>query len=92
MIGLTERQRLVLDCIHEAIEAHGCPPTQRELGARLGVRSTNGVRQHLHALERKGYIRLDPRAARGICVLPPGARRRAEASNCEETTKQPLSS
>jgi SOS-response transcriptional repressor LexA len=34
------------------------PPTYREIGAVMGITSTNGVHDHLAALHRKGYIEL----------------------------------
>jgi repressor LexA len=56
MQKLTERQRAVLDFIVESIQDRGYPPTLREIGNHLGIRSTNGVNDHLRALERKGYL------------------------------------
>jgi repressor LexA len=56
MQKLTERQRAVLDFIVESIHDRGYPPTLREIGNHLGIRSTNGVNDHLRALERKGYL------------------------------------
>lgn len=53
---LTDRQRAVLSFIEGCIDEHGCPPTMREIGQALGIRSTNGVNDHLKALERKGYL------------------------------------
>jgi len=53
---LTQRQQQVLDFIQEKIEAWGYPPTIREIGQHLGIRSTNGVADHLKALKRKGYL------------------------------------
>jgi repressor LexA len=72
---LTVRQRQVLGLIVDASAADGRPPTLREIGRRLGIASTNGVRDHLQALIEKGYIRRDERSARGIHVLriPDGA-------------------
>lgn len=67
--GLTDRQREVLAHIRAALERTGRPPTLRELGARLGIRSTNGVRDHLEALVAKGYLARDPRSARGLRLL-----------------------
>jgi len=54
--NLTERQEQVLNAIREFITDHGYPPSIRELGALVGIRSTNGVSDHLKALERKGYL------------------------------------
>lgn len=73
--GLTNRQREVLTHIRAALERTGRPPTLRELGARLGIRSTNGVRDHLEALVAKGYLARDPHSARGLRLLhaPPPA-------------------
>ena len=56
MNGLTDRQRMVLDYICGSIDERGYPPTLREIGNKLGIRSTNGVNDHLRALERKGYL------------------------------------
>ena len=53
---LTKRQGTVLEVIARHIEEMGYPPTIRELGDALGIRSTNGVNDHLKALERKGYL------------------------------------
>ncbi|MFT7579846.1 MAG: repressor LexA [Myxococcota bacterium] len=53
---LTDRQQQVLDFIQEKIACAGYPPTIREIGAELGINSTNGVNDHLRALERKGYL------------------------------------
>lgn len=53
---LTERQREVLDFIQNKISRDGYPPTIREIGDQLGIRSTNGVNDHLKALARKGYL------------------------------------
>jgi len=56
MKRLTERQKQVLGIIIESIEQQGYPPTLREIGERLGIRSTNGVSDHIKALTRKGYL------------------------------------
>ena len=56
MQPLTERQQAILEYIQQAIDEKGYPPTLREIGARMDIRSTNGVSDHLRALERKGYL------------------------------------
>jgi repressor LexA len=56
MNKLTDRQRMVLEYICHSIQDRGYPPTLREIGVKLGIRSTNGVNDHLRALERKGYL------------------------------------
>ena len=74
---LTDRQAEVLACIQESIEALGYPPTVREIGERLGIRSTNGVGQHLKALKRKGYLTQQNQKSRALRLTeetaPPSA-------------------
>lgn len=53
---LTARQREALDFITYCLDERGYPPTLREIGEHMGIRSTNGVNDHLKALERKGYL------------------------------------
>jgi repressor LexA len=66
---LTARQREALDFITYCLDERGYPPTLREIGEHMGIRSTNGVNDHLKALERKGYLvreELKSRALRPI--------------------------
>jgi repressor LexA len=63
---LTEKQRKALAFVQAEIRAHGRPPTLREIGAHIGVTSTNGVRYVLETLERKGYLQRSPMLSRGI--------------------------
>lgn len=66
---LTARQQQVLDFIKRMIAERGFPPSLREIGTYMGIRSTNGVNDHLHALEKKGYLIRSDVTARGIRVL-----------------------
>jgi repressor LexA len=66
MNGLTDRQLEVLRCIARQIEDAGYPPTIREIGEALDIRSTNGVNDHLKALERKGFLTRDPVKSRAL--------------------------
>lgn len=65
----TPRQQQYLDFIRRFIAAHGYPPTLREIGRELGIRSTNGVNDGLRALEKKGWIKRDIEKARGIVLV-----------------------
>src|SRR5256885_2703072 len=73
---LADRQRQALDFIGHYITTRGFPPTLREIGEHMGIRSTNGVNDHLKALEKKGYLEredLKSRALRPLDMeLPPG--------------------
>ena len=66
--GLTKKQKAVLEFIRTEIARCGRPPTIREIGERFGLRSTGSVRDHLRALERKGYIDRRRHLARGIAL------------------------
>jgi repressor LexA len=66
MHALTDRQLEVLRFIARQIEECGYPPTIREIGEALDIRSTNGVNDHLKALERKGYLSRDPVKSRAL--------------------------
>ena len=65
--GLTKRQRAILEFIIECIRDHGLPPTIAEIGDEFRITSTNGVNDHLLALEKKGFIERSSKA-RGIHV------------------------
>jgi len=54
--NLTDRQRRVLTFIETHIRQHGFPPTIREIGRHLNIKSTNGVSDHLNALQKKGFL------------------------------------
>lgn len=66
---LTARQQEILDYIEQVVSTSGVPPSIRQIGAALGISSTNGVRSHLKALEKKGYIHRSLRTSRGIAML-----------------------
>lgn len=56
MEDLAPRQQQVLDFIAASVQQKGIPPSLREIGDALGIRSTNGVADHIKALIRKGYL------------------------------------
>jgi len=69
---LTRRQADILHYIVTCIRDNGMPPTIAEIGRRFNISSTNGVNDHLVALERKGYIERTSKA-RSIRVTERGA-------------------
>jgi repressor LexA len=86
---LTDRQQEILDFISQSIVERGYPPTLREIGLHFGIRSTNGVNDHLRALEKKGYLQredLKSRALRPVTIpgaTPIGARAQPDADVIE---------
>jgi len=71
MKNLTIRQQEILHFIRERIAASGMPPTLAEIARAMGVKSSNGIRDHLAALARKGVIERVPTASRGIRLTAP---------------------
>ena len=67
-IELTDRQLEVLRIIVRSIRDDGWPPTLREIGEAMGIKSTNGVNDHLKALERKGFIQRFDLRSRAIRI------------------------
>jgi repressor LexA len=71
--ALTQRQREILEFISASIVERGFPPTLREIGEHFNIRSTNGVNDHLKALEKKGHLRREDLKSRAMRpVLPDG--------------------
>ncbi|MBL8677676.1 MAG: transcriptional repressor LexA [Myxococcales bacterium] len=89
MQPLTERQKMILDFIKQSIRERGYPPSLREIGAHMGIKSTNGVNDHLTALERKGYLRRDSMKSRALQPTEPMERSaaRAEPVSVESDSK-----
>lgn len=67
---ISRRQEQILDYIKAETETQGYPPSVREIGRAVGLKSTSTVHGHLAQLERKGYIRRDSSKPRAIEVLP----------------------
>lgn len=67
--SLTKRQGEILDFVTRYLRENGYPPTIREIREAFGFRSNRGVIDHLRAIERKGFIRRNPRSSRAIELL-----------------------
>jgi repressor LexA len=63
---LTGRQQEIWDYLVEYTDRHGYPPTVREIGEAVGLRSPSTVHAHLAQLERAGLLRRDPTKPRAI--------------------------
>ena len=66
---LTHRQKQIYDFLVRNIREKGYAPSIPEIGQRFKIASTNGVSDHLKAIERKGHIRRVGK--RAIEVLTP---------------------
>ena len=79
---LTDRQRDILEFITQSIRERGYPPTLREIGLHFGIKSTNGVNDHLRALEKKGYLEREDLKSRAL--RPMGMRGPVRAPSRDE--------
>ena len=64
----TARRRQILDFIATTIEQRGYPPTVREIGAEIGLKSSSSVHYHLKQLEKEGYLTRDGSLTRALRV------------------------
>lgn len=81
---LSPRQRTILETIAQAISRRGYPPTMREIGDAVGLTSPSSVSHQLQALERKGFLRRDPKRPRAMEIVMPD-----DAGAPEATTTAP---
>jgi repressor LexA len=79
--ALTKRQQQIFDFITGSIEDRGFPPTLREIGEHFGIRSTNGVNDHLKALEKKGFLRREDLKSRAMRPVTPISSLRQKSGN-----------
>lgn len=66
---LTDRQAAILNFIIDFAEERGYPPTIPEIQREFGIKSPNGVNNHIKALTRKGYIKRDSSRARALEII-----------------------
>ena len=66
---LTERQAEILGWIERFFAEHGFSPTLREIGTGCRIASTNGVRDALIAIEKKGRIRRNEFKQRALVLV-----------------------
>jgi len=78
MVGLSTKQKQIIDFIRRFWADKQFPPTIRDIVTGCGISSTSVVTYNLKILEREGYIRRHPEVSRGIVVPPqsPALRRR----------------
>jgi repressor LexA len=78
----TARQLAYLRIIAQDVRDRGYGPSFRELGAALGVGSTNGVSEVVHRLIKRGYLTRD-RGSRTLRVTPAGYEAAGELAPCK---------
>lgn len=68
-MSLTDRQRNIINAIQNNIKIHGFPPSFREIGEAVGLRSPSSVKHQLRTLEDKGILRINANKGRAIEIL-----------------------
>jgi len=86
---LTERQRQILDFLTSYVDAHGYPPTVREIGEAVGLASPSTVHAHLANLARAGLLKRDPTTPRAL-ELTSRRERRRPAARADDVHRLPL--
>lgn len=79
-LGLSARQRRILEVIRESVDTRGYPPSIREMGQSVGLASSSSVAHQLKALEQKGFLRRDPNRPRALEVMLPHQARQQSAT------------
>lgn len=91
MESLTRRQQQCLDFVATHIAAFSRPPSLREIMAHMGIRSTNGVADHLTALERKGCVKTERFATCcNVMLTPLGIIKSTSVTSCQHCGKPRL--
>ena len=69
MANLTPKQQKIYDFIRDFSREYGYPPTVREIGEHLGLKSPSTVKFHLDNLRSAGLIQWDGGKTRSITLL-----------------------
>jgi repressor LexA len=84
---LTERQRQIFEFVSSYVDAHGYPPTVREIGEAVGLASPSTVHAHLANLERAGLLKRDPTKPRALELIERG---RPQQAPVDDVHRLPL--
>ncbi|RRD94791.1 transcriptional repressor LexA [Clostridiales bacterium COT073_COT-073] len=71
MSKISKNQEAILRFIQQSLLNKGYPPSVREIGEAIGLKSSSTVHGHLSRLEAAGYIRRDKDKPRAIEIIHP---------------------
>ena len=71
--SLNKREKAILKFIEKQINANGYPPSVREIGKAVDLKSTATVHGYIASLEQKGYIKKESQKGRTLKLLKGGA-------------------
>ena len=70
--GLNKREKSILRFIEKQINTKGYPPSVREIGKAVDLKSTATVHGYLNQLEEKGFIKKESQKGRTLKVIKGG--------------------
>lgn len=70
--SLNKREKAILKFIEKQVVENGYPPSVREIGKAVGLKSTATVHGYLESLEKKGYIKKESQKGRTLKLLKGG--------------------
>jgi len=68
-LHLTEKEAQILAFIKESVAQKGYPPSVREIGQSVNLKSSSTVHNYLIRLEQKGQLRRDPNKTRAMEII-----------------------
>ena len=71
--SLNKREKAILKFIEKQIGINGYPPSVREIGKAVDLKSTATVHGYIASLEKKGYIKKESQKGRTLKLLKGGA-------------------
>jgi len=66
---ITDRQQEILNFIQDYVEFNSFPPTYREIGKKFNIASTFGVKRHIDALVKKGFLNNSNNLSRTLTLV-----------------------
>ena len=76
--SLNKREKAILKFIEKQIGINGYPPSVREIGKAVDLKSTATVHGYIASLEKKGYIKKESQKGRTLKLLKGGANKEIE--------------
>ena len=81
---LNKREKAILKFIEKEVLANGYPPSVREIGRAVGLKSTATVHGYISKLEEKGYIKKEQQKGRTLKLLKGGIASKSKVSNYQD--------
>lgn len=81
---LNKREKAILKFIEKQISVNSYPPSVREIGKAVGLKSTATVHGYLAKLEEKGYLKKESQKGRTLKLLKGGAEPNKDQTQMKE--------